>query len=235
VRTDPSKETYTENVTIGGHECRFIPHDEKRKYGYFRVNDDLIKPTDNELTFEVTYYDLGTKNLSVQYNASSGTNPNYTKADIARADTETWMTKSFTVSDAALDNKQNNQSDFRIMGEAHIRRVALSVGSEIPEVPDIPVEFVIPKETEITIGAGLIELPDDSNVDIKINQGMLRVLIPENMINSELSIYNEMGQVVYRTRMAQTEEMVNLSSNPNFYILVLQDRNTYISEKIVLM
>ena len=24
VRTDPTKETYTEKVTMGGHECRFI-------------------------------------------------------------------------------------------------------------------------------------------------------------------------------------------------------------------
>jgi len=232
VRTDPTKETYTEKATIGDHVCRYIPYADKRKYGYFRIDDALIKPTDKKLTFEVSYYDLGTKALSIQYNAISGTNPNYKKADITRTNTKTWMTKSFIVADAALDNKQNNQSDFRIMGEAYIQRVAVRIGSEEPETPDIPVEYVIPKDTETPIGTGQNELPKQ-NVEVRFNEGMLSILIPEKMIRAELRIYNVMGQEIYRTRMTQTEETLNLSSSSNFYIVVIRDRNTFISKKII--
>ncbi len=150
VRTDPTKETYTEKATIGDHECRFISYADKRKYGYFRVDDELVKKNDNNLTFELCYYDSGTTPLSIQYNAISGTNPNYQKADFTRTNTLTWMTKSFNVTDAAFANLQNNQSDFRIMGEAYVRRVALRIGTENPEIPEIPVEFIIPKEPEST-------------------------------------------------------------------------------------
>ncbi len=230
VGTDPTKETYTEKVTIGGHDCRFMSYVDKRKYGYFRVNDAIIKPTDKQLTFEITYYDLGTSVLRLQYNASS---ENYKKADITRTNTKTWMTKSFIVSDAALENKQNNQSDFRIMGEAYIRRVAVRIGSEIPETPDIPVEYVIPKETEITIGTAQTEA-SKQDVDIQFIQGMLRILIPEKMISAKLRVYNAMGQEMYRTRMTQTEEIINLSSSSSFYIVVIQDTNTFISKKIFL-
>ncbi|MCP4312297.1 MAG: sulfatase-like hydrolase/transferase [Bacteroidetes bacterium] len=232
VGTDPTKETYTEKVAIGGHECRLISYADKRKYGYFKANDTFIKPADNRLTFEVTYYDSGTKALTIQYNAISGTNPNYKKADITRTNTNTWMTKSFIVTDAALDNKQNNQSDFRIMGEAYIRRVALRIGSEIPEAPEIPVENVIPKETENPVGTRQIELPNH-NVKVWFNEGMLSILIPDEMIKAELRIYNIMGQEIYRTRMTQTEESVNLPSDSNFYIVVIQDRNTFTSKKII--
>ncbi len=45
VRTDPTKETYTEKAIIGDQECRFISYADKRKYGYFRVDDALIKKT----------------------------------------------------------------------------------------------------------------------------------------------------------------------------------------------
>ncbi len=232
VGTDPTKETFTEKVTIGGHECRFMSFDDKRKYGYFRVNDVIIKPTDNRLTFEFTYYDSGTKALSFQYNANNGTNPNYKKGDITRANTKTWMTKSFIVSDATLDNKQNNQSDFRIMGEAYIWRVAVRIGSEVPESPEIPVEYVVPKEPEIPIGTGRIELPKQ-NVELRFNEGILRIMISEELSRAELRIYNFLGQEIYRTKITQTEERVNLSSDSNFYIVVIQDRNTFISKKII--
>jgi len=233
VRTDPTKETYTEKATIGDHYCRYIPWDDNRKYGYFRVDDALIKSTDNDLTFEVTYYDSGTKALAIQYNALSGTNPNYKKAEFTRTNSKTWMSKSFSVTDAAFDNKQNNQSDFRIMGEAHIRRAAVRIGTEDPEVPDVPVVYIIPQEPEDPTEIDQIGLLSHQ-VRLEYNQGILKVLVPEEMINAELRIYNDMGQVVYHTKMEQTEEMVHLSTDSRLYIVGVQSGSEYITRKTVL-
>jgi len=233
VRTDPTKETYTEKVTIGGQFARFIPWNENRKYGYFRVDDALIKPSDKILTFEATYFDSGTKPFTIQYNASTGTNPNYKKADFTRTNTNTWISKSFIVADAALDNQQNNQSDFRVMGEAYIRRVALRIGSQIPEIPEIPVEYKIPEKPDDPTGTGQAELLDQ-NVQIGSKEGVLRILIPEIMVHAELSIYNLMGQEIYRTRMTQTEELLHLSSDSNVYIVVLRSGAACVRKKIIL-
>ena len=86
--------------------------------------------------------------MTLQYNATNGINPDYQKAEFTRTDTKKWITKSFILTDAALDNKQNNQADFRIMGEAYVRRVAVRIGSDDPEVPDVPLEYRIPLEPE---------------------------------------------------------------------------------------
>ncbi len=232
VRTDPTKETYTEKVTIGDHECRFIPWVDNRKYGYFRVDDALIQATDNELTFEVTYYDSGTKPLTIQYNAIGGTNPNYKKAEFTRTNSNTWISKSFSVTDAALDNLQNNQSDFRIMGEAYVRRVAVRIGTEDPEIPEIPVEYVVPQEPEDPTGREQTEL-HNPDVMLGFNQGLLSVMVSEEMIGSALTIYNYMGQAIYLTNLERTEEIIQLSSNSISYIVLIQSGSTYFSKRIL--
>jgi len=143
------------------------------------------------------------------------------------------MSKSFSVTDAAFDNKQNNQSDFRIMGEAHIRRAAVRIGTEDPEVPDVPVVYIIPQEPEDPTEIDQIGLLSHQ-VRFEYNQGILKVLVPEEMINAELRIYNDMGQVVYHTKMEQTEEMVHLSTDSRLYIVGVQSGSEYITRKTVL-
>lgn len=118
------------------------------------------------------------------------------------------------------------------MGEAYVRRVALRIGSESPEVPEVPVEFIIPKEPENTTESGQIEITSP-DVKIGISEGSLRILVPEALIKSELRIYNYLGQAVYRTIIEQTEEVVHLSSDSNFYIVVVQNESEYISRKII--
>ncbi len=210
IGTDPSRETYTEEATIGEHDCRLIPVTDKNKYGYFKVDDSLIKPSDNKLTFELTYFDLGTSVIKLQYNSSS---ENYEKTEITKTNTNTWMTKSLTVTDAAFDNKQNNQADFRIMGESYIRRVAIKKG-------DVNTSAIKP----------IIQA--DFDVKVSFNQGMLRVSVPEEMIGEELSVYNLMGQLLFRTKMSHSEEMFHLDANSNFYIVVIQSGNAFVSKKI---
>ena len=62
---------------------------------------------------------------------------------------------------------------------------------------------------------------------------MLRISVPEELIKSELRIYNYMGQLMYHTIMEQTEEMVQVSSKSNFYIVVVQSGSEYISKKFI--
>lgn len=210
VGTDPTRETYTEKATIGAHECRHIPATDKNKYGYFKVDDSLIKPSDNKLAFEITYFDIGTGAIKLHYNSSS---ENYEKTEITKTDTKTWMSRSFTVNDAAFDNKQNNQADFRIVGEAYIRRVAV-------------------RKEDLNTSAIKQIKKTDINVKVRLNQGMLKISVPEEMIHAKLSIYNLLGQLVYQNRMDQNEEMFHFGKDSNFYIVVLRSKNAFVSRKI---
>ena len=72
----------------------------------------------------------------------------------------------------------------------------------------------------------------DFDVKVRFNQGMLRISVPEEMIGEELSVYNLMGQLLFQTKMSHTEEMFHLYTNSNFYIVVLQSGNTFISKKV---
>ena len=74
---------------------------------------------------------------------------------------------------------------------------------------------------------------DSKDVKVGFNQGMLRVSVPEEMIKAELSVYNLMGQPIYRTKMNQTEETVCLDADTNFYIVVLNSGNTIVSRKVI--
>jgi hypothetical protein len=228
VRTDPTRETWTEQVTIGDHISRYIPWEEKRKYGYFRVNDAIINPTDNELTFDFTYFDKGTKAFSFEYNSTTDF---YHDADIGRTNTNTWMTRSYPVRNAAFANKQNNQSDFRIRGEAHVRRVAVRLGIEDPEVPEIPIVFVTPKEPENPTGIESVESLA-GQVWLEYQMGILTVRIPEEMVSANVSVYNYMGQVVYSSSMNQTEERFQIPAHSNVYIVAIQHGGQFLTRLV---
>ena len=230
VRADPSKETYTEHASIGEALCRYIPWEDKRKYGYFRVDDAQITPTDKDLTFEITYFDKGTSALSIQYNAISA---NYKVAEFPRTNTNTWISKTFPVTDAAFDNLQNNQSDFRIRGEAYVRRVALRRGLEKPEVPDIPVVLVIPELPEDPSGTRPEKFSElDFQLVFRHENILLRV--PEEMIHAELRIFTCTGQAIYFKRIERTEEMIPVNLESNAYIAVISTENNHISRKLII-
>ncbi len=229
VGTDPSRETYTEKVTIGGEACRYIPRYDKRKYGYFTVLDDIITATDHNLIFEITYYDSGTNLLSLQYNSTS---EDYHKTDITLTDTKTWKTRTFIVKNAALDNQQNNQSDFRVMGEAYIKRVAVSIGSEQPEIPEVPVEYITPQEPASPAQAGQ-KFPPGQHIRLDYDYGALRVSVPEPLINAELQIYNCLGQSVYQTTIDQTKKTIPLPADSNLYILSVRQTGNQITRAFI--
>lgn len=229
VRTDPTKETYTENAIMGETVCRHVPWEEKRKYGYFRADDAKITSADNELTFEITYFDKGTTAISIQYNAISAT---YKVAEFPRTNTNTWISKTFPVRDASFENLQNNQSDFRIRGEAFVRRVAVRLGIEEPEVPEIPVVYIIPKTPENPTGTSP-EIGADPDYRLEYHHDILHLRIPKEMINAELRIYTYTGQAIYSRRIERTEVRIPLSLKSNAYIVVLNAGIDQISKKLI--
>lgn len=210
IGTDPNRETYTEKATIGDHECRHIPYTDKNKYGYFKVDDSVILKEDNELTFEITYFDEGTSPLRLQYNSI---NSRYEKTEITKTDTKTWLTRSFTVKDAAFENSQNNNSDFRIVSDNYIRRVAIKKAS-----------------TQTTVKPPLKK--EGLDVNIWLNQGLLNVSLPQGIEQARLEVYSLLGQLLFQTEMNQSQESFLLDGSSDLYIVVIKTENTMVSKKI---
>jgi hypothetical protein len=133
INNSGSAEAYSEPATKGGLDCRYIP---PGKYGYFRVDDALISPADSKLIFDITYFDSGNDKFALQYNATSS---KYKALSITKTNSNTWITVRAGVTDAAFDNLQNNQADFRISGEAYIRQITISGGELNPMNESVPV------------------------------------------------------------------------------------------------
>ena len=133
VNNSSAAEAYTELANKGQLDCRSIP---SGKYGYFKVDDALILPTDSKLIFDITYFDSGNDNFSFQYNATSN---KYKPISITKTNSNTWITIRTGLTDAAFANLQNNQSDFRFSGEAYIRQIGISKGELDPTKEIVPV------------------------------------------------------------------------------------------------
>ena len=133
--TDPTNEPYTIQTTRDGVQCRQIPD---KKYGYFNVDDATIPSTENNLLFFITFFDEGTSNISLQYNASDGNN--YKSASFPRTGTNTWITATVAITNASFRNAQNNKCDFRISGAGNIylKEISIALGSLSPESEPVP-------------------------------------------------------------------------------------------------
>ena len=125
--SDQGSDSYTVWVEdMGGRSCRrtgtfYDPANEtspmRNKYFYFNVDDNyLYGIEDSQVVITFDYYDNGTKNIGLQYNASSGENAAYTGGgSIRKTGTDTWKTGTFVLSNASLTNGQGSyQGDFRI-------------------------------------------------------------------------------------------------------------------------
>lgn len=133
--TDPTNEPYTIQTTRDGVQCRQIPD---KKYGYFNVDDATIPSTENNLLFYITFFDEGTSNINLQYNASDGNN--YKSASFPRTGTNTWITATVAITNASFRNAQNNKCDFRISGAGNIylKEISIALGSLSPESEPVP-------------------------------------------------------------------------------------------------
>ncbi len=122
--TNDGTDSYSENTVIGGRACRLapaIPKNNPTRYGmmYFTAKRSMIPETARQVTFEVTYFDNGTNDLYIGYNAEDGTLAKKVKI-AARQNSNTWKTASVSVTDAKLCAPAALQSsDFRIDGGAN--------------------------------------------------------------------------------------------------------------------
>ncbi|MFI1093205.1 GH92 family glycosyl hydrolase [Streptomyces sp. NPDC020917] len=102
---------HTVPVTVGGRSGRSTTG--SSPYEYFDV-DNTIVPGGGpyHATVTIDYYDHGTGNWTLQYDAVGNTYKN--SAPVAKTGTDTWKTATFTVDDAAFHNGENAGTDFRV-------------------------------------------------------------------------------------------------------------------------
>ena len=133
--TDPTNEPYTIQTTKDGVQCRQIPD---KKYAYFNVDDATILSTQSNLIFYITFFDEGTSNISLQYNANDGNN--YKANSIAKTGTNAWITATVAITNASFRNAQNNKCDFRISGTGsnYIKEIAIALGALNPADEPVP-------------------------------------------------------------------------------------------------
>ncbi len=218
IGTDPNKETYTQAVTKEDNECRLIPTlSEKTKYGYFSVDNTLITNADNELVFEITYLDQGTTSLLLNYNSL---NEKYEKLEIPKNNTNKWMTSAFYVNDAALNNLQNNQSDFRIRGTEYIRRIALRKGVDNEGNTSLSPEQ---------------ELHSHMLVKVQPVTGGANISVSNDLIGADLYVYNLMGVLQKRQQVNQSEFYIGLGVPQGIYIFVVRSDNGLVSKKVLFL
>lgn len=95
---------YSESAEKDGIPCRKTVNrgpinGRSASYLYFDVDESIVSYSDNNVTFEITYFDEGTGNLMLQYNAMDGTDAkNCTVTKLT--DTKQWKTATVTVNDA---------------------------------------------------------------------------------------------------------------------------------------
>ncbi|MCX6309245.1 MAG: hypothetical protein NTY32_10605, partial [Bacteroidia bacterium] len=140
--TVTSNESYTIQTTKNGDACRLVP---MTKYAYFNVNDVVIPSSQNNLIFNITFFDEGSIKLNLQYNANDGNK--YKALSIAQTGTNAWVTAKVAITNAALSNLQNNSADFRISGtggDVFIKEIAIEIGTLNPALEPIPVVTASP-------------------------------------------------------------------------------------------
>jgi arylsulfatase A-like enzyme len=224
--TDPSKETYTEAAVVDGVDCRYIPiKDGKRKYGYFKVDDNIIKTADNELTFEITFYDTN-QTLMLQYNSTS---ENYKRIEFTPSNTGQWITKDFPVRDAAFANAQNNQSDFRIHNDVYVRRVAVRKG-----IDPVTVTPIDPVQVENLVIASRVDPADEHGVKIYVTGKKIRLEIDEAFLGSDVYVYNVLGEVVHYETADQTGKFIDIHEKPGIYVVAVRKDSRQVHKKIII-
>jgi len=108
--TDPTWENYTPITTMGGKSCRQIGNNSK--YIYVKVSDGYIRSGNPNVKIGLWVYDAGTDNILIQYNATGGVD--HKSVTIPKGNTNAWVYKEVTLSDADFRNAQSYSADFRI-------------------------------------------------------------------------------------------------------------------------
>jgi predicted alpha-1,2-mannosidase len=104
----------TTAVTVDGESARTtveeVPNDLNM---YFQVDPSIAYDGDFAATVTIDYYDSGTNTWQLQYDMYGGSA--YTPVlSVTNTNTDTWKTVTVSLPDAAIDEAENNQADFRI-------------------------------------------------------------------------------------------------------------------------
>lgn len=94
--SNQNNENYTYSTSKAGVSGRLIPNN---KYAYFKITNNAITQSDNNLFIEVTYYDEGNDFFEIQYNATSA---NYKAANITKSNSKQWVTTTVCIDDASF-------------------------------------------------------------------------------------------------------------------------------------
>jgi hypothetical protein len=107
---------------------------------YFAIDDSVASTGDYQTTFNVSYYDQGTGQVSLQYDDGSS-NPYHTAGTITLTNSNTWKTATITASDAYFGNGEHAGGDFRLSSAVPItvHSIAATVtGAAVPAVTEFP-------------------------------------------------------------------------------------------------
>ncbi len=107
--TNPAASSYNPVATIGGSVCRQII--DNGHYIYFDVADQLVPPSQTNVTIKVTYWDAGTDKILISYDAIGNA---YKSHYFTKTNTNTWKTYSAVITDANFVDGVSNIADFRI-------------------------------------------------------------------------------------------------------------------------
>ncbi len=104
-------------TTAGGRDVRLLDGTPASLYMYFQANDAFAYQVEAGLNaaVEVVYQDIGTGTLRIQYDAVDAA---YRNSDtvVTLENSGEWRTARFYLDDAYFGSRQNNSSDFRILG-----------------------------------------------------------------------------------------------------------------------
>jgi predicted alpha-1,2-mannosidase len=121
----------TTPVTVGGRAARSTTSGSP--YMYFDVANSVVPGGKYHAVIQIDYYDHGTGSWSVQYDSSDPAQKYKSTPPVARTNTDTWKTATFTVDDAGFTGRENGSADFRLSsngGDGTISRVHVAVSGD---------------------------------------------------------------------------------------------------------
>ena len=119
------------------------------RYMYFDIDDAYIFDNTPQVEIKVRYYDMGTDRWRLQYHALGDIYK--TAGEVAKTDSRTWMTATFTIDDAKFANWQTGGNDFRIDCNNDGNEYIHLVDVRKLQAPSVPLS--------LSGGASLISLP----------------------------------------------------------------------------
>lgn len=210
--------------TVGNQDARRNDPENYGRYFYYNVDDCLVYRANHpSLRFRVEYYDDPAKSqeaFGLQYDSRQG--DYYKKVeDITLQGSGQWKWAEWTVHDAYMGNRQNNQSDFRVVinttgsGIKHLNRVYVEI-LPTPTPTATPTRTFTPTPTRTPVehpNAGRYEFiifTEDGTYDGKTtitipNSGLFTGKIHSLFLNTTFNLSGEVsrtgrvsGVLIYR-------------------------------------